>query len=95
MLIDAGWVKRFLLRHNLSIRKASHLGQKMGKNIQNLADRFLLQCINARKKTQINDDIRCIINVDETPCYLENSSKDIVDIKGKKQIDIINHLYLY
>lgn len=37
------WVKRFLLRHNLSIRKASHLGQKMGKNIQNLADRFLLQ----------------------------------------------------
>ena len=69
------WVKRFLLRHNLSILKASYLKQKMGKDIQNLTYKFLLQCINARIKTQINDDIRCIINEDETPCYLENLLK--------------------
>lgn len=47
------WVKRFLKRHNLSIRKASHLGQKMDKDIQNLTYKFLLNCIKARIKTQI------------------------------------------
>ena len=85
------WVKRFFKRHNLSIRKASHLGQKMGNDIQNLSYKFLLNCIKARIKTQINDDIHCLVNVDETPCYLENPSKGIVDIKGKKQIDIITY----
>ena len=85
------WVKRFLKRHNLSIRKASYLGQKMDKDIQNLTYKFLLNCIKTRIKTQINDDIHCLVNVDETPCYLENPSKDTVDIKGKKQIDIITY----
>ena len=34
------WAKRFLLRHNLSILKASYLKQKMGKDIQNLTYKF-------------------------------------------------------
>ena len=59
------WVKRFLLRHNLSISKASHLEQKIWNYIKNLTYKFLLQFINGKITTQINDDIRCIIKVDQ------------------------------
>ena len=48
--------------------------------------KFLLECINARKKTLINDDIKCLINFEEKPCYLENPTKESMDIKGKKLI---------
>lgn len=46
---------------------------------------FLLNCIRVRKNSQITDNIECIVNVDETPLYLENPSKETIDIKGKKK----------
>ena len=46
--------------------------------------KFLINCIQKRKETEILDDISCIINVDETSIFFENPIKDTVDIKGKK-----------
>jgi hypothetical protein len=48
-----------------------------------------LEC-DQKKETKIEDDTDCIINVDETPCYLENPSKETVDIKEKK-IEILTY----
>ena len=79
------WVKRFLKRHNLSIRRVSHLGQKINGLFLDLIINFLTGCIN---ETKIFDDISCLINEDEIPIFLESPSKDTIDIKGKK-IDII------
>ena len=38
-----------------------------------------------KKETKIEDDTDCIINIDETPWYLKNPSKETVDIKEKKK----------
>ena len=79
------WVHLFLIRHKLSIRKASHIGQCLPKQYENIIYKFLLECIKKKRETKIDDDTDCIINIDETLCYLENPSKETVDIKGKKK----------
>lgn len=60
------------------------MGQNISNNYENMTFQFLLNCIRVRKKSQITDNIECIVNVDETPSYLENPSKETIDIKGKK-----------
>lgn len=52
--------------------------------MENLTYKFLTECIYKRKISQINDDLECIIKVNETPCYIEYPSKETIDIKGKK-----------
>ena len=83
------WVCRFLKRNNLSIIKASHLGQKIPNNMQNLTYKFLNEIIKEGKDSEVYDNISLIVNVDETPCYLENPLTETVDLKGKKQIEIV------
>lgn len=83
-----GW--QILDSHNLSIRKVSDIGQKAPNNLQNITYGYLNQIINAGKITKIEDNIELIINVDQTPCYLENPSTLKLDIKGKKNIEIVS-----
>ena len=83
--------KIFKKTHNLVIRRASHMGQNISNNYENMTFQFLLNCIRVRKKSQITDNIECIVNVDETPIYLENPSKETIDIKGKKKIEIVTY----
>ena len=71
MHIDAG-LKYFLSRKNLAIRNAAHIGQQLSNEYKNMTYKFLLECINARKKTLINDS--------------SNPSKEYMDIKEKKRI---------
>lgn len=69
--------------------------------MQNLTYKFLNEIIKAkiikkkisqlRKDSEIYDNISLIVNVDETPCYLENPLTETIDIKGKKQIKIITY----
>ena len=58
-------VQRFLLWNNLAIRKISHEGQKFIGIIENLTYKFLIDFINKKKLTQINDNIEWLINIDE------------------------------
>lgn len=81
------WIQRFLVRNNWSIRKKSHEGNRILKNIENLTYKFLTECINKWKSTQINVDIECINNI-----YIENPGKDIVDIKDKKKLKLFHLL---
>ena len=85
------WVKRFLKRHNLTIRKCSHIGQKIDGDYENQTYIFLSSCIKERIDNHIDDNIECLINVDETPCYIENLSKDTIDLKGVKKVEIITY----
>ena len=79
----------FFKKNNLSIRKASHLGQKIPNNMQNLTYKFLNEIIKEGKDSEVYDNISLIVNVDETPCYLENPLTETVNLKGKKQIEIV------
>ena len=67
------------------------MGQNISNNYENMTFQFLLNCIRVRKKSQITDNIECIVNVDETPSYLENPSKETIDIKGEKNIEIVTY----
>ena len=80
------WVKRFLKRNNLTIRKCSHIGQKVNGDIENITYKFLRTCIKERIDNNIDDNIECIVNIDESPCYIENPSKETIDIKGVKKV---------
>ena len=68
----------------MSIRKFPHEGQKIKGNIENITYKFLRECIYKRMSSHINDNIECIINIDETPCYLEMPGTETINIKGKK-----------
>ena len=61
------WVKSFLKRHNLFIRRASHIGKNISNNYENFNFSILLNYIRVRKYSQITENIECIVNVEETP----------------------------
>ena len=85
------WVKRFLKRNNLTIRKSSHIEQKINVDIENITYIFLRKCIKERIDNTIYDNIECIVNLDETSYYIENPSKEICYIKGVKKVEIITY----
>ena len=82
------WCHNFRIRHNLSIRRATHVGQPIPETINDLIFIYLRKIIEMRNKYQIND-LNCFINVDETPVYKEMIGPITIAKKGLKSI-IIN-----
>lgn len=83
------WFQRFKKRNNLSIRRASNLGQKLKDNaIDDIYKYFHLIISNRRLLNIYDNDVNLIINVDETPVYLELPEKTTVALKGTKEINI-------
>lgn len=83
-------VRGLLEKYNLSIRKASHIGQPLPNDVDDLIYTFLFQVTRQRKILHINDfQLNRIINCDETCIFYENPSTNTIDIKGNKEV-IIN-----
>ena len=78
-------------KKNLTIRKCSHIGQKINGDIENITYIFLRKRIKERIDNIIYDNIECIVNLDETPCYIENPSKETINIKDVKKVEIITY----
>ena len=76
-----------LERYNLSIRHASHIGQKLSLNAKNDYYSFLYETVKYRKIYNINDNFDLIINCDETPLFFEMVDKTTIK-KGEKNIII-------
>lgn len=71
-------------RNNITIRRASHIGQKLKQNAKEEFYLYFHNIIANRLILNIYDDnINLIINVEETSVYLE-SPTTIVAIKGQK-----------
>ena len=83
------WAYRFLKRNGFSIRRISHRGQFIPREHSEIKANFIKKVIEERKNLNIdyNDDFR-IINMDETPCYLDMSFETTIDFTGNKNIDI-------
>lgn len=75
-------------RHKLSIKKVCHIIQCLPKDYENIIYKFLLESIQ-KKEAKIKDDTDWIINIDETPYYSENPSKETI-LKEKK-IEILTY----
>ena len=66
------WCYRFIKRNGFSIHRVSHIEQSIPEDMNTLKDSFVKEVILKRKKMNIPyDDDYTIINMDETPWYLE------------------------
>lgn len=73
------------------MRKATHLGQPLPDNSFDNVYNFIYEVINKRKKLSIFDDnynLNRIVNIDETPVFLELVSDKTYDVKGAKNVII-------
>ena len=85
------WCYRFIKRNGFSIRRVSHFGQSIPEDKNTLKDSFVKEVILKRKKMNISyDDDYTIINMDETPCYLEMGFDTTLEFTGKKNVDILS-----
>ena len=83
------WCYRFMKRNNLSIRYASHLGQKYPENTIDNIYYFFHQLIAFRRDLVIGDDrLDLLVNCDETAIFFEELEKKTVSLKGVKDITI-------
>ena len=82
------WAHRFMKRNNLTIRMSSHIGQKITSRGEMQLLKFLKDIIAKPNCLDIFDDLERIINVDESPIYLEMPPKKTIEIKGSKNVDI-------
>lgn len=83
------WAYRFLKRYGFSIRRITHLGQFIPRLHSEIKKKFIENIISARKKLNIDfDQNDRIINMDETPCYLDMNYETTIDFRGQKNIEI-------
>jgi hypothetical protein len=83
------WAYRFLKRNGFSIRRITHLGQIIPTDNNDIKTKFIADIIKARKDLDIsfNDNSR-IINMDETPCFIDMYYDTTIDFTGNKHIEI-------
>ena len=66
---SCGWLRKFLTRHNLSFRQATHIGQKKTDVLNDRAHEFLRYVIHLHKRHNYN--LNKIGNMDETPIWVD------------------------
>ena len=84
-------IYRFLKNNNFSLRKITHIGQKIPNNSLDLFYYFFHIIHEGRVLLKIDDnenDLNRIINMDETPIFFEIYHNYTYDKKGKKSIII-------
>ena len=94
------WSYRFLKRNNYSIRRATHLGQELKKNVKEEFIKFLNIIYSIRRTYHINESYECIINMDETPVWFEMISKTtviklVINLLQLKHLEVKEQDYHY
>ena len=89
---------RILKKNNITLRKATHLGQPLPDNSFDKVYNFIYEVINKRKKLSIFDDnnnLDRLINIDETPVFLELVNDKTYEVKGAKNVITINPTFIF
>ena len=55
------WIYRFLIRHNYTYRRHTHVGQSLPKEAFNLIAKFVFNCYNSRLSIIYDDEV--IVNM--------------------------------
>ena len=77
-----GWLTNWMNRFNVSIRRTTHVGQKMSPISLSQAKKFVAEFESLISKHKYELD--AIANVDETPIYWCPNFKSTLDLKGIK-----------
>ena len=82
------FVKKFMYRNNLSIRKVTHVSQMKKKDPK--IQKFTLINYLARLRLFLKDFSRfCILQCDETPIWFDMVGKTTIEFVGTKSIDLL------
>ena len=87
--IKLRWAYRYLKRKGFSIRRVSHIGQFIPQGKDTIKNKFVHDLILKRKEINIapDEDFK-VINMDETPCYLEMGFDTTIDFVANKNVEI-------
>lgn len=83
---SVSWVYAFLKRHSLSIRRRTHIAQKLPEDYEEKLVEFQRFIINERQK--FDYDLSQIGNADQTPLTFDLPYSTTVDVKGAKSVSI-------
>ena len=84
------WAYRFLKGRRFSIRRISHIGQKMPKEKNELKEKFISETIEKRKNLSIlYDESFKLFNMDETACFLDMNREMTIEFINKKNVEIL------
>ena len=84
------WCKRFLKKHNFTLRKISHMGQSLPDDYEKKLSFFIEEINKKRSNLNItNDKFNLIINIDETPIFYDSPFSNTLDKKGVKEVEIV------
>ena len=76
-----GWLRRMLLRNDLSFRRVTSVGQKVPSDAPERCDQFL-------RKMQSIRGYDYIWNMDETPRYFDMPESSTIDTKGVQTVKV-------
>ena len=79
-----GWLRRFMKRHRITFRAATHIAQKLPTELEAKRQNFLSFIIRMHKLRDYN--LNFIGNMDETPVYLDMPGTKTIDNIGEKTI---------
>ncbi len=81
-----GWCFRFLRRHNISIRRRTHISQKLPSDYDDKLLSFQKFVIQTRKR--LNPPLHLIGNADQTPLTFDIPSNTTLNVKGASTVSV-------
>ena len=81
---SCSWLRKFMKRHQISFRRATHVAQKTETELDDKMQGFLHYVINMRKRKGY--ELGNIGNMDETPVWIDMPGDYTIDMKGSKTV---------
>ena len=78
------WLRRFMHRHGISFRRATHVAQKSEVELSEKVQHFLTYVIKMRKRK--NYALCDIGNMDETPVWVDMPGEYTLELKGTRSV---------
>ena len=83
---SCSWLRKFMKRHHISFRRATHVAQKSETELNDKMHRFLWYVISMCK--QKSYELGRIGNMDETPVWIDMPGDYTIETKGSKTVSM-------
>ena len=83
------WCYRLLVRNHLTFRSGTHVGQELPENYREKMLKFIKLNETYREKNYL--ELSQIVNMDETPIFLNMTRTKTIDKIGSKTVNIKTH----
>ena len=87
--LTAGFVNRFCDRNHFVVRKPTHQAQETNKSV-NDACKTVLEFLTEFQTLLANNQFDVVLNMDETPIYLDPAVTRTLESVGARTVDVVN-----